>query len=124
MSPKILKESAFTLLELLISMAIISALMAIAIPQFSDYRQRSYDLRAASDLRAVAISEEAYFIDNEAYLACKNSECHALPGISVLSPGVELEIIINDTSFEGTASHPKGSGKIMRWDSELGGMQN
>ncbi len=53
----------FTLLELLVVIAIVSILSAIAVPQFSAYRQRSFDVRARQDLHNVAIAEEAYFLD-------------------------------------------------------------
>ncbi|MDC0358348.1 prepilin-type N-terminal cleavage/methylation domain-containing protein [Oligoflexia bacterium] len=112
----------FTLIELLVTMTIISILTAIAVPQFSDFRERGFDTRAISDLRNTAIAEEAYFIDAEKYLSCANSTCANLPGISALSKGVTLTIIATDTTFTGTATHPKGTGKIFKWDSNKGGL--
>ncbi|MCK4604117.1 MAG: prepilin-type N-terminal cleavage/methylation domain-containing protein [Deltaproteobacteria bacterium] len=59
----------FTLIELMIVVAIIGILAAIAIPQFAAYRTRAFDTAAQSDLRNVRTSMEASFADNQAYPA-------------------------------------------------------
>jgi prepilin-type N-terminal cleavage/methylation domain-containing protein len=115
-------ERGFTLIELLAVMGIISTLIAVALPRYASYRANAFDSRAEMDLRSVAIAEEAYFIENDRYLACANEACATLPGIKRLSAGVTLAVTTTDTGFRGTASHPKGSGKVFTWDSDQGGM--
>jgi Tfp pilus assembly protein PilE len=104
-------------------MSIVAALTAIAVPQFQSYRSRAFDLRAELDLRHVAIAEEAYYLDNEEYLACAQEGCQSLPGVAKLSEGTQLSIEVTDETFLGTSTHPKGTGKVMRWDSGNGGLQ-
>ncbi len=58
----------FTLVELLVVVAIIGILAAIAIPQFSSYRKKAYDSTAKSDLRNLVSAEEAYYADNQVYV--------------------------------------------------------
>jgi type IV pilus assembly protein PilA len=61
------KNEGFTLIELMIVIAIIGILAAIAIPQFSAYRQRSYNSSANADLRNAATAQEAYYVDHMRY---------------------------------------------------------
>ena len=115
-------QQGFTLIELLVVMGIISTLIAIALPRYASYRASAFDSRAEMDLRSVALAQEAYFLENDRYLACADAGCSSLPGIKRLSAGVALSVTTTDTGFRGTASHPKGSGKVFVWDSEDGGL--
>lgn len=117
-------QRGFTLLELLVVMAIIAILASIAVPKFADYRRRAFDTRALSDLRNLAAAEELYFIDNEKYFDCVNDGCTELPGVSKISNGVEISMNAgaNENELIGEATHTLGSGRIYRWNSEQGGL--
>lgn len=60
-------QKGFTLVELMIVVAIIGILAAIAIPQFSKYRQRSYNSAALSDVRNLRTDLEGYFAEWQHY---------------------------------------------------------
>jgi type IV pilus assembly protein PilA len=60
-------KQGFTLIELLIVVAIIGILAAVAIPQFSAYRQKGYNSSAASDIKNAKTVQEAMFADFQTY---------------------------------------------------------
>ena len=122
LSPSLRKKEGFTLIELLIVVAIIAILAAIAIPQFSAYRQRGYNTAATSDLRTLRTSSEAMMADFNDYgvsrIAADNPPQHtgeeatstvylvagastSIPGITVkLSPSVSA--ILNTDAGNAT----------------------
>lgn len=60
-------RKGFTLVELLIAVAIVGILAAIAIPQFGAYRRRAYNAAANSDMRNIRTAEEAMFAEYQDY---------------------------------------------------------
>lgn len=60
-------QKGFTLIELLIVVAIIGILAAIAIPQFSSYRQKAFNAASQSDVKTIRTAAEAYFTDSFEY---------------------------------------------------------
>ena len=53
----------FTLVELMIVVAIIGILAAIAIPQFAKYRERAFNSASLSDVRNFRTDLEGYFAE-------------------------------------------------------------
>lgn len=66
-------EKAFTLIELLIVVAIIAILAAIALPNFLEAQTRAKVSRVKSDLRTVSTALQAYYVDYDRYT--RDSDC-------------------------------------------------
>lgn len=70
----------FTLIELMITVAIIGILAAIALPSYSAYVTRGKITEAVSGLAGMKVKMEQYFQDNRSYKgACKASTVAPLP---------------------------------------------
>jgi len=61
------RRDAFTLIELLIVVAIIAILALIAVPNFLEAQTRAKVAREKASLRMIALAVEAYYADNNAY---------------------------------------------------------
>ena len=92
----------------MIVIEILGILAAIAIPQFSLYRQRSHNAAAKSDLRNAATAQEAYFVDANEY--CNNSAIlTGDPYGLYLSDQVQFRIKNAGTmSYSMISFHPSG----------------
>lgn len=59
----------FTLVEVLITVALVGVLAMIGITQFAYYRQKGYNSMAVSDLKNTKTVLEAYYAANQYYPA-------------------------------------------------------
>lgn len=106
------RERGFSLLELLVVVAILGILVAAALPRFAEFRAAAYDSRSQQDLRNLAAAEELYRATSPAYAG----DVASLTGFAA-SEGVEVAVeSADETGFVATASHPAGS-RDFRWDS-------
>ena len=67
------RRGAFTLIELLIVVAIIAILAAIAVPNFLEAQTRSKISKVKSDMRSIETAVEAYRVDGNAYPYSSNT---------------------------------------------------
>jgi len=106
-------QQGFTLIEIMIVIAIIGIIAAIAIPNFNSYRQKALKQQVMAAVRGVASLEEAHFASNQVYY-----EFTTITGPTTLifpdakssirvSPKVSIAAALQvDKSLQITASHP------------------
>ncbi|HEY2336990.1 MAG TPA: type IV pilin protein [Burkholderiales bacterium] len=61
------KQRGFTLIELMVTVAVIAILAAVALPSYSDYVKRGKIQEATTNLLAVRTKLEQYYQDNRRY---------------------------------------------------------
>jgi prepilin-type N-terminal cleavage/methylation domain-containing protein len=102
-------QKGFTLIELMIVIAIIGILAAIAIPQFSAYRTRSYNSAANSDLRNACTAQEAYYVDEQTYASALGNITGSAYGLYT-SENVTITVSGGDANgYTMSASHSSGN---------------
>lgn len=96
-----MKKSGFTLIELMIIIAIIAILSAIAIPNFNRVREKSAIHATATTLKAVLKALEAYASSELEFSYPHNVD----ELIDVISPYLEIDRVsetVETLGFEGT----------------------
>ena len=113
-----INAAGFSLLELLVVVAIVGLLAAIAIPQFSSYRTRAVDSQMKSDLKNAALAMESYFAENKVYPTSLGAIIAA--GFNQ-TDGVALTIAVpTPSSFTITATKPSGTQPNFTFNSVTG----
>lgn len=101
-------QGGFTLLELIVNIAIIGILAAIAIPTFNAYRRRGYDADVKSNIKNASISQEAYFTHLETYTSSladlANWGFKQSAGVDIAVSGTQTIFIVTATATAGCSS--------------------
>ena len=98
----------FTLLEMMIVVAIVATLATIALPSYSAYVKRSRILDAVNRLSDARLRLEDYFLDERAYVDA-SGRCGVLPASSVTdSFAVQCEATATTFTVTATGIAAKG----------------
>lgn len=70
-------SKGFSLVEIMITVAIIGVVAAIAFPAYQGYIQDTYTAQAVSDLKACAMNVERYYSNGFTYVGADTGVCNA-----------------------------------------------
>lgn len=59
--------SGFTLMELMVTMAILAVIAGIAIPSYRGYMHNSYLTECQNEVAAIKLAEQEFYLENNAY---------------------------------------------------------
>lgn len=117
--PPVHVPRAFTLIELLIVVAIIAILAAIAVPNFLEAQTRAKVSRAKADLRTLALAIEMYTVDNSQPpidgTKAGDLQANEFPPTTLTSPVAHLTSLPSDP-FQGGSTpvtFPPGSDEAL-----------
>jgi len=94
-------RAGFTLIELMMVVAVIGVLTTIAIPLLITYQLRSKTAEAKTNLSAIQVLEETFYSEHQVYRSV-NAEPAAIPGT------VAVAFVATGTDFEVLGFAPEG----------------
>lgn len=113
-------QKGFTLIELLIVIAIIGILTAIAVPQYNQYRARSFSAAVTTDLQNAYLACTIFWGTgaNTNITPCTNNVAGIQGPLYGFLPTNNVTVVINngtEAAFNATATHTTLQAPLVTW---------
>ena len=103
---KLRNNEGFTLVELMVVVAIIGILAAVAIPNFQTYQAKSKTSEAKLLLSAIYMAETSFIADADTYATCLEDMGYVHPSNSYFAGGFNADHKSNKAGFNGQNCTP------------------
>ncbi len=90
----------FTLIELMITVAVIAILAAIAVPSYYQYTLRSNRSAAESAMQEIASAQERYMVDSRQFAGALTTLGYTVP--PTVSPSYSVSLVATAASVSGS----------------------
>jgi type IV pilus assembly protein PilA len=115
---KIKDQSGFTLVELMVVVAIIGVLSAVAVPNFQKYQAKSRTSEAKLHLSAIFTAMQSFYADFDTYATCLQFAGYNPANESLsryYAVGFKAATIPNIATINGAAGCPTAPGSTFQW---------
>ena len=81
------REAGFTLIELMVTVAILAVIAGIAIPAYNGYVHRGYTTECSNEVATIQLAQSEYFLENNAYFPNPAGTANGVAAIEGASGG-------------------------------------
>ena len=116
-------QKGFTLIELMIVVAIIAILAAIAIPQYQNYVARSQVTRVLGETAALKTAAEDCLLNGHTDFTDADTCGQTIPTSTLVPAGIEVDISSAEASITATigGGSPAVAGAVVTWSRSAAG---
>ena len=81
-------NSGFTLIEVLVTMAILAVVAGLAIPAYNGYMHNSYMTECQNEVAAIKLAQQEFFLENNQYFPMPAGTSNGITNIEAASAGL------------------------------------